>query len=72
MKPLVIVLGIVSILFFILTVVYLVEPAKSLPTFMPGYNPSLARHHITHGIGTLFLGVGSFILAWFQSSAKKK
>ena len=62
-----IVLGIV---FILAAVVYFITPAQALPVFMPGYEPGLARVHLTHGVGALVLGLGSFVVAWFQSGRK--
>jgi len=69
-KGLVIVLVIVGVVLVIVAGMYFVEPAKSLPSFIPGYDHSLSAHHYKHGIGTLILGIGAFILAWFKSGKK--
>ena len=50
--------------------IYFMEPARSLPHFMPGYNPALSRHHYTHAVGTLVLGLAAFVFVWFQSGKK--
>jgi len=62
-----IVLGIV---FILAAVVYFITPAQSLPVFMPGYEAGLTRVHLTHGVGSLVLGLGCFVFAWFQSGRK--
>ncbi len=60
----------VGILLVIVSVIYFVEPAGSLPHFFPGYSAALAKHHYTHAIGTLILGLLAFVFAWFQSGKK--
>ncbi len=61
---------IVGLLFVVLAAIYFIEPAKSLPSFVPGFDPSLAQRHYKHAIGSLFLGLGLFAFAWFQSGKK--
>lgn len=66
---------VVGILLFFIAVIYFITPAKSLPNFFPGFDPSLSKHHYKHGIGAFILGLGLFAYAWFGSgkkSAKKK
>ncbi len=60
----------IGVLFILLAVVYFILPAHSLPHFIPGYDPTLARHHFTHGVGSLFLGLGALAFAWFSSGKK--
>ncbi len=64
----------VSLVFFVLAGIYFVEPAKSLPSFLPGYNPLLARHHITHAVAAAGLGAVALAAGWMltgKKSAKK-
>lgn len=70
MKPLAILAGIVGVLFLALTVVYFITPANSLPSFMPGSNPTLNVTHYKHGIGSLLLALAAFAFAWFQFGKK--
>jgi hypothetical protein len=62
---------ILGIIFLILAVVYFAEPAKSLPSFIPGHEAGSSHHHVKHGIAAAVLGVGCFIFAWFQSGPKR-
>ena len=50
-----------------IAIVYFAEPARSLPGFFPGHEDGSSHHHVKHGIAALLLGVGAFVLAWFQS-----
>lgn len=70
-KPLVLLSIVLGIIFLIIAGVYFAEPAKSLPAFFPGYDAALTKHHNTHGIASLILGIGCFVFAWFQSGNKK-
>lgn len=71
--PVAIVLGIALIA---VAVVYFAEPAKSLPSFFPGHvsgsNSEAAHHHTKHGIAALVVGLGCFVLAWFQTGPKNR
>jgi hypothetical protein len=58
---------IVGIVFLALALLYFIEPAKSLPSLIPGHEAGSTHHHVKHGIAALVLGVGCFIFAWFQS-----
>ncbi|HSW87838.1 MAG TPA: hypothetical protein VLG12_01625 [Candidatus Saccharimonadales bacterium] len=70
-KPLVLFAVILGIVFLILAGIYFMEPARSLPAFLPGYEAKVATHHYKHGIGVLILGLACFAFAWFQSGSKK-
>jgi len=48
------------------------EPAKSLPGFFPGHQAGSTHHHVKHGIAALLLGLGAFVLAWFQSGPRTR
>lgn len=65
------IIGILGILFIIGAIVYWTHPAGMLPTFMPGYSAGSATVHFKHGLASLILGVGAFILIWFQTGKKK-
>jgi len=58
---------IVGIALIVLAVVYWVEPAKSLPSWIPGHEAGSNHHHVKHGIAAFVLGLAFLALAWFQS-----
>jgi hypothetical protein len=62
--PVAIALGVVLIA---LAAVYWIEPAGSLPSFLPGHDAGSSHHHFKHGILAFVLGVGCFVFAWFQT-----
>jgi hypothetical protein len=55
---------ILALIFIGIAIVYFVVPANSLPSFFPGFDPSLPRTHIKHGIASFALGVVLFVVAW--------
>jgi amino acid permease len=61
---------ILGIVFLILTVIYFITPANSLPSFLPGFDPTLTKTHYKHGIGSLVIALGLLALAWFKSAKK--
>jgi hypothetical protein len=63
-----VVLGIVLV---VLTAVYWMEPAGSLPAFLPGYEAGSPHVHFKHGIGTLILALALFAFAWFQTGPRR-
>jgi hypothetical protein len=54
----------------LIAIVYWVEPAKSLPSLMPGHEAGSDHHHVKHGIAAFLLGIGAFVLAWFRSGPR--
>jgi hypothetical protein len=50
-----------------LAILYVAEPASSLPSFLPGHQAGSSHHHIKHGIAAAALGLGCFVVAWFQT-----
>jgi cytochrome c biogenesis protein CcdA len=62
--------GILGVLLLILAVIYFITPASSLPSFLPGYDPTLAKAHLKHGVGALLLAGAVFAFVWFQSGKK--
>ena len=61
---------IIGIVFLALAVLYFAEPAKSLPSLIPGHEAGSTHHHVKHGIAAAVLSAGCFIFAWFQSRPK--
>jgi len=61
-------LGIAGAALIVIAIVYFAEPAKSLPGFFPGHEAGSSHHHVKHGIASALLGVGAFVLAWFQKA----
>jgi drug/metabolite transporter (DMT)-like permease len=69
--PVVIALAVIfGIALIVLGVVYWVEPAGSLPSWIPGHEDGSSHHHIKHGIAAFLLGVALLIFAWFQTGKR--
>jgi hypothetical protein len=64
--------GIAGVVLIAIAIAYFAEPAKSLPGFLPGHEAGSAHHHVKHGIAALLLGLGAFVLAWFQSGPRTR
>lgn len=62
MKLIVVLLGIALI---VLAGVYMLVPANSLPSFLPGYDAALTRVRFTHGVASGVVGVILLIVARF-------
>ncbi len=54
-----------------LAVVYWIEPAKSLPAWIPGHQAGSAHHHVKHGIASFLVGLASLVYAWFQTGSSR-
>ncbi len=53
--------------FIVLGVVYWVETANALPSWIPGHEAGSSHHHVKHGIASFLLGVALLVYAWFQT-----
>jgi hypothetical protein len=56
----------------VIAIIYFAEPAKSLPGWLPGHEAGSTHHHVKHGIAALVLGLGAFVLAWFQTGPRTR
>jgi hypothetical protein len=48
-------------------VIYVAEPAGSLPSFFPGHEAGSGHHHVKHALLAFVLGIGALVFAWFQT-----
>ena len=71
-KPITMLLIIIGVLFIALGIYYFVTPAGSLASWAPGYTAGSTHMHFKHGLAPTFLGLGSWVLAWFSLGAKSK
>jgi hypothetical protein len=58
---------IVGLLLIALAILYFVDSAGALPSFIPGHQAGSSHHHVKHGIAALCLGAAALVLAWFQT-----
>jgi drug/metabolite transporter (DMT)-like permease len=63
-----------GVLLVALAVLYLAEPAASLPAFIPGHvgagDPEHAHHHVKHAIAAIAVAAAAFAYAWFNTGQK--
>ena len=71
-KILAVILGIVAVIFIVVAVIYLAEPAKSLPSFIPGHIAGSTGHHPLKATGSLVVGIIFAVGAWFALAYKPK
>ena len=69
---LVVVAVILGAVLIALAFLYWIEPAGSLPSWLPGYTKGSGHHHVKHGIAAFLLGAACLVFAWFRSAPKKK
>ena len=67
-----VILGIIALIFIVVAVIYLAEPAKSLPSFIPGHIAGSIGHHPLKATGSLVLGIIFAVGAWFALAYKPK
>ena len=63
---------VVGVLLIVLAVVYWIEPAGSLPSFIPGHEAGSGHHHIKHGLASFIVGAALLVYVWFQTGGEKK
>jgi hypothetical protein len=55
----------------VLGIVYWVESASALPSWIPGHEAGSGHHHVKHGIASFLLGVALLVYAWFQTGPER-
>ena len=70
-RPVVVIAAIVGLLLIALAVYYWAEPAKSLPSWLPGHETGSNHHHFKHGLAAFLVGLALLIFAWFQSAPRR-
>jgi hypothetical protein len=63
---------VLALLFLALAGLYVAEPAKSLPAFIPGHESGSGHHHVKHGLAALVVALGCLAFAWFQSGPSQQ
>jgi hypothetical protein len=67
-----VILGIIALIFIVVAVIYLAEPAKSLPSFIPGHIAGSTGHHPLKATGCIVVGIVFAVGAWFALAFKPK
>ena len=52
-------LALVGVVLLVIAIVYFAEPAKSLPSFFPGHEAAVTRHHTKHAVAAVLV-VGDY------------
>jgi hypothetical protein len=52
-------------LLVVIAVIYLLVPADSLPSFLPGHEAGLARPRMKHGLAAGVAGIVLLAIGWF-------
>ena len=67
-----VVLGLIAIIFIAVAIIYLVEPAKSLPSYIPGHIDGSTGHHPLKATGCVVVGIVFAVGAWFALAYKPR
>ena len=67
-----VILGIIALVFIVVAIIYIAEPAQSLPSFVPGHIAGSTGHHPLRAAGSFIIGVVFAVGAWFALAYKPK
>jgi len=67
-----VILGIIALIFILVAIIYVAEPAKSLPSFVPGHIDGSTGHHPLRAVGSFVIGIVFAVGAWFALAYKPK
>ena len=67
-----VILGIIALVFIVVAIIYLAEPAGSLPGFVPGHVAGSSGHHPLRAVGSLVVGIAFAAGTWFALAYKPK
>jgi preprotein translocase subunit SecY len=67
-----VILGIIALIFIVVAIIYVAEPAKSLPSFVPGHIAGSTGHHPLRAVGSLVIGIIFAVGAWFALAYKPR
>ena len=67
-----VILGVIALVFIVVALIYMAEPAKSLPSFIPGHIAGSVGHHPLRATGAFVVGIVFAVGAWFTLAYKPK
>ena len=67
-----VILGIIAVIFIVVAIIYMIEPAKSLPSVIPGHINGSTGHHPLRAAGCFVIGIVFAVGAWFALAYKPK
>jgi hypothetical protein len=56
---------ILALILAVVAVVYLVQPAGSLPSFFPGFEAGSTQIHVKHGLASAVAALVAFGIGWW-------
>jgi hypothetical protein len=71
-RALVVAAVVAGIVLIAISIVYWIEPARSLPSFFPGHEAGSSHHHVKHGLAAFLLGLACLAYAWFATGAPRE
>ena len=63
-------LSLLAVASIALAVVYFTTSAADLPSYLPGHEAGVTRHHTKHGIGMVVVALVFGIAAYFSTGSK--
>jgi hypothetical protein len=70
-RPLTAALVLAALALVALGIYYLMTPASSLPSFVPGHEAGSTHHHVKHGLAAFGVALVALIGAWFTTAPKR-
>jgi amino acid permease len=67
-----VILALIALVFIVVAAIYIIEPANSLPSFVPGRSAHSAGHHPLRVVGSLVIGIVFAVGAWFALAYKPR
>jgi multisubunit Na+/H+ antiporter MnhB subunit len=67
-----VILAIIALVFIVIAVIYIAEPARSLPSFVPGRVATSTGHHPLRAVGSFVVGIVFAVGAWFALAYKPR
>jgi amino acid permease len=62
----------IAVICVVIAVVYFTRTADGLPSFFPGHQRGVTRHHTKHGIAFLVLAALAVVGAWFSTAPARR
>ena len=67
-----VILGVIALVFIVVAIIYIAEPARSLPSFVPGRVAGSTGHHPLRAAGSFVIGIVFAVGAWFALAYKPR
>ena len=67
-----VILALIALVFIVVAIIYIAEPASSLPSFVPGRSPHSDGHHPLRVVGSFVIGIVFAVGAWFALAYKPR